>query len=218
MPLLLWVFTPITLIFAIVSTSEMSRSRPWRSDARMKISTGNTVSRLVEPHSVSSTRSGLLAAISAKFLQLARWIDTPLPRVTKPTIGSGGAGLQQRASCVISPSVPTTSTPDLAPCSTLDARLLLTTASSAGCCGCGGASCSAASTWRRLNFSLPTAMNRSSTFVKPSLCASASRLTAVLPSRCKDFSTSARPCASVSASSAAWNHARTFERVRLLTV
>jgi hypothetical protein len=32
-----------------------------------------------------------------------------LPRVTKPRIGSGGTGLQQRASCVASPPMPTTS-------------------------------------------------------------------------------------------------------------
>ena len=158
-----------------------------------------------------------MARISAKFLQLRRWIETPLPRVTKPQIGSGGAGLQHLASIVIRPSVPTTSTPDLAPCSTLEARLLLTTASSTGG-GLSTVSCRAASTWRRLNFSLPTAMNSSSTLAKPSFCASASRLTAVLPSRCSDFSTSTRPWARVSACSWAWNHARIFERVRLLTV
>ena len=47
----------------------------------------------------------------------------PLPRVMKPTIGSGGAGLQQLAMCVSRPEVPSTSTPDLPPFVTLDARL-----------------------------------------------------------------------------------------------
>src|SRR5476651_2158315 len=130
------------------------------------------------------TRSGALVRISAKFLQVARCIDTPLPRVTKPTMPSGGAGLQHLASAVIRPSVPTTSTPDLAPCSTLDARLLLSTTASSGSVGSAW-SCNACSTWRRLNSSLPTARNRSSTLAKPSLLASASRLTAVLPSRCR---------------------------------
>ena len=45
------------------------------------------------------------------FAQDARWIVMPLPRVTKPTIGSGGAGLQQRASPVSSRSTPTTRMP-----------------------------------------------------------------------------------------------------------
>jgi hypothetical protein len=40
---------------------------------------------------------------------------TPLPRVTKPPMASGGAGRQQRASVVSSDSTPTTSTPPLSP-------------------------------------------------------------------------------------------------------
>ena len=55
----------------------------------------------------------------ATLVQLWRWIVTPLPRVTKPTIGSGGAGLQQRASTVISRSTPTTRMPLPAPAALL---------------------------------------------------------------------------------------------------
>ena len=76
----------MTLIFSRENTSEISRSRPWRSPARMNRSTGYTVSCPARPQSVWITRSGALARISAKFLQVARWIDTPLPRVTKPTM------------------------------------------------------------------------------------------------------------------------------------
>ena len=42
-------------------------------------------------------------------------METPFPRVTKPTIGSGGAGLQHFAIWVKRPSVPTTRMPDFAP-------------------------------------------------------------------------------------------------------
>ncbi|WP_238361252.1 hypothetical protein [Burkholderia thailandensis] len=67
---------------------------------------------------VCSTRSGARSAIRRNVAQSLRWIDMPLPRVTKPLIGSGGAGRQQRASCVRSASTPTTSTPVDAPCAT----------------------------------------------------------------------------------------------------
>ena len=61
----------------------------------------------VSTQSVSMTRSGCSAARWVKFGQSMRWIETPLPRVTKPWISSGGAGLQQRASCVSRLSTPT---------------------------------------------------------------------------------------------------------------
>ena len=34
---------------------------------------------------------GFIASILEKFEQSRRWIETPLPRVTKPMMGSGGA-------------------------------------------------------------------------------------------------------------------------------
>ena len=62
----------------------------------------------------SRRRSGAPArarACARRCCSVWRWIVTPLPRVTKPTIGSGGAGLQQRARSVISRSTPTTRMP-----------------------------------------------------------------------------------------------------------
>ena len=41
-------------------------------------------------------RSGCFSRMRATLLHDWRWMVMPLPRVTKPTIGSGGAGLQQR--------------------------------------------------------------------------------------------------------------------------
>ncbi len=69
-------------------------------------STGNTSSRGV-PQSAVIRRSGCFSFMRATLLQLWRWMEMPLPRVTKPTIGSGGAGLQHRASPVIRRSTPT---------------------------------------------------------------------------------------------------------------
>ena len=43
--------------------------------------------------------------------QSARWTETPLPRVTKPMIGSPGTGVQQRASLTHTSSTPLTTTP-----------------------------------------------------------------------------------------------------------
>ncbi|MNY30006.1 hypothetical protein D3C86_1640850 [compost metagenome] len=181
------------------------------------MSTGYTAS-LRLPHAVWITRSGARDDSCWNVWQLRRWIDTPRPRVTNPTISSGGAGLQQRDICVINESTPTTSTPLLAPRATLVARLFLVTASSSLNCGCASPSgCrSACSTWRRLNSSFATAANSSSGVLKWSRLARSSRLTAVLPSRCKVFSISARPCAMVSCESSALNHARTLARARLL--
>ena len=44
-------------------------------------------------------------------MQSVRCTETPLPRVTKPMIGSPGTGVQQRASLTHTSAVPTTTTP-----------------------------------------------------------------------------------------------------------
>lgn len=103
------VFTPTTFSFSRANTSEMSRSRPWRSSASTETSTGNTAS-CASPQVTSISRSGERRDRACALAQWARWIDTPLPRVTKPTISSGGTGRQQRAKLVNSESTPTTST------------------------------------------------------------------------------------------------------------
>jgi hypothetical protein len=140
-----------------------------------------------------------------------------LPRVTKPTIGSGGAGLQHLASIVIRPSVPTTSTPDFAPCSTLDARLLLTTAASSG----GGAS--PGFVQRRFHVAQAELLlaDRDEQIVdlgEAELVRQRFQVDRGLALALQRFFDQRAPCASVSASSCAWNQARIFERVRLLTV
>jgi hypothetical protein len=43
-----------------------------------------------------------------KFTHSTRWIEMPLPRVTKPVMASGGIGLQHLPICVSSLSTPTT--------------------------------------------------------------------------------------------------------------
>src|SRR6266542_3732958 len=56
-------------------------------------------------------RSGKRSTRRARLGQSRRCTDTPRPLVTKPEIRSGGAGLQQRASCVSRRSTPTTRIP-----------------------------------------------------------------------------------------------------------
>ena len=138
---------------------------------------------LKEPFSALTGAKPVMKSRSASF-------EMPLPRVIKPTIGSGGAGLQQLAIWVSKPSVPSTSTPALPPCVTLDARLLrVTDASSISGAGArlGSSACNSCSTRRRLKRSLPTASSKSSSFSKPSLCArsSCSASTAASPCRSK---------------------------------
>ena len=66
-----------------------------RSVASTTISTWNSVAPVVS-HSTSIMRSG--CCMSPFTLgQVARWTDTPLPRVTKPTMSSPATGLQQCA-------------------------------------------------------------------------------------------------------------------------
>jgi hypothetical protein len=89
-----------------------------RSAASSTTSTGNTSSRGA-PHSAVIRRSGWRARSRSTVMQLARWIVTPLPRVTKPTMPSGGAGLQQRARTVIRRSTPRTLIPLPAPAALL---------------------------------------------------------------------------------------------------
>ena len=73
-----------------------SESRRLRSSASTWICTRNTLAA-DGAHSTSISRSGWLSSDSA-LVQSARCTETPLPRVTKPMIGSPGTGVQQRAS------------------------------------------------------------------------------------------------------------------------
>lgn len=209
------VWAAVTFTFSRENTSVTSRSRPWRSIASSTTSTGNTSSRAA-PHSAAIRRSGSRSCSRAALAQLRRWIVTPLPRVTKPTIRSGGAGLQQRARCVIRRSTPRIMMPPPAP----SARLARAITS-----GCGRSlppapgvvtARIAACSWRRLISSRATPANSSSALASPALPATASRLTAVAPARCSSRSTIARPCASVASSCWALNHCRTLVRARWL--
>ena len=117
------------------------------------MSTGNTSSRR-SPQFASISRSGSRARMRARFGHDARWIVMPLPRVTKPAIGSGGAGLQQRASPVISRSTPTIRMPLPEPLAllarvTIAASPLLAAGAGAGATAALIAVCS----WRRLSSS-----------------------------------------------------------------
>ncbi len=87
-------------------TSESSRLR---SSASTCSWTRNTLAA-EGAHSTSISRSGWLSSDSA-LVQSARCTETPLPRVTKPMIGSPGTGVQQRASLTHTSAVPTTTTP-----------------------------------------------------------------------------------------------------------
>ena len=91
-------------------TSDSSRAR---SSASTWIWTRNSV---VDDgaHSTSTMRSGC-SSREATFAQSARCTDTPLPRVTKPRIGSPGTGVQHFASLTQTSSTPRTTTPG-SPC------------------------------------------------------------------------------------------------------
>ena len=136
----------------------------------------------------------------------------PRPRVTKPTIASGGTGLQHRASCVISRSTPTKRIP-LAPGAAL---LFFVTSVSSGTGWTGSGPRTATCSARGPISSRPTAAKKSSALAKPNCAASVSSLTLVAPSRAISRSTSARPAAIVRASSSALNHCRTLFRAREL--
>ena len=142
----------------------------------------------------------------------------PLPRVTKPVISSGGAGLQHLASCVIKSSKPTTSTPPL-PTAPLFACALTQFASAAGLVGSAGAwLLNNSSKLCAVMSSRPKAKYSSSVLAKPKFCAMSSCLTAVLLRRCNSFSNTARPCAMYSTVAWALNHARTLLFARGLLV
>ena len=101
-----------------------------------------------------------------KLLQSARWMATPLPRVTKPPIASGGAGRQQRASVVSSDSTPTTSTPPRPPPAALRGRLQRDRVVGAAR---GSAGRSRFSMLRSENSSLPTTSNSASALLEAQL-------------------------------------------------
>ena len=144
------------------------------------------------------------------FGQSARWTVTPRPRVTKPTISSGGTGWQQRASWVSSESTPTTR---ILPFSCSEVFLGAAGSSFSSSCGffCGrGAKTFSIAFWPSSSF--PAAKHRSSTVLKPKRLAKSSSLTAVLPKRAKSLSIFSRPAVSACSISWALNHWRTFVR------
>ena len=147
------------------------------------------------PQATAITRSGLRAGhLRGSCCSRCGECATPLPRVTKPPIASGGAGRQQRARLVISESTPTTSTP---PLGAGDVRRDLRSAIVSSAAGGGSAGRSRVSMLRSENSSLPTTSNSASALRKPSCAARSSSLMAVLPSRCSSFSTASRPRATV---------------------
>ena len=83
--------TPLSEITRV--TSDSSRER---SSASTWICTRKTLPE-VGAHSTSMIRSGCERRESA-LVQSLRCTETPLPRVTKPTMSSPGTGVQQRAS------------------------------------------------------------------------------------------------------------------------
>src|SRR3954466_10115399 len=87
-------------------TSDNSRDR---SSASTWMATRNTEDA-DGAHSTSTIRSGCAVSDTA-FTQSARCTDTPLPRVTKPTMLSPGTGVQQRASFTQMSEAPLTTTP-----------------------------------------------------------------------------------------------------------
>ena len=88
-----------------------SLSRPMRSVASTTISTRNSVAPEVS-HATSIMRSGW-AMSPATFGQVARWTETPRPRVMKPTMSSPATGLQQCARWTSRSASPLTTTPQL---------------------------------------------------------------------------------------------------------
>src|SRR6476620_2074256 len=87
-----------------------SESNDLRSNASTWISTRKTLD-WVGAHSTSTIRSGW-SIRPETLVQSVRCTDTPEPRVTKPRIGSGGTGVQHRASFTQTSSTPRTTTPE----------------------------------------------------------------------------------------------------------
>ena len=96
------------------STRVTSESSRLRSSASTWSCTRKTRRRRSAP---TRPRSSAPAGDSrdSALVQSARCTDTPLPRVTKPMIGSPGTGVQQRASLTQTSAVPSTTTPG-SPC------------------------------------------------------------------------------------------------------
>ena len=96
-----------------LSTRVMSLSRPERSSASTWMCTRKTL-LVVGAHDTSIMRSE--SPIRERTLvQSERWTETPLPRVTKPTISSPGTGVQHLASFTRMSGAPRTSTPESPP-------------------------------------------------------------------------------------------------------
>ena len=110
-----WVLTCVDDERMLAPLSEMaivtSLSRPRRSDASMTISTWNSVAPEVS-HSTSIMRPGSLMR-PLTLGQVERCTETPLPRVTKPTMSSPATGLQQRARWTRRSGSPLAMTPQL---------------------------------------------------------------------------------------------------------
>src|SRR6185437_104502 len=147
------VFMAVTLIRSRAIASVMSRSSPWRSTATTSTSAKNGASSPVLPQSAGIRRSRCAGSRWVTFSQSCRCTITPRVRVTKPTIGSGGTGLQHLAIIVAMLFTPSTSTPDEAFCG---AAGVMGNAA-AGCAGAGASPRTAISTWRELTSPRPSA-------------------------------------------------------------
>jgi hypothetical protein len=207
-PLTDWVCTPITFIFSRQTRRRCRAAgpggpppRPPRPPGR-RAAAGGRRAPLDLDHAL-----GLARLHSRKLLQSRRCTLTPLPARDKARNASGGAGLQQRASWVISESSPTTSTPPLgrgSPC----AGLAAAPSSSASGSGSGGRSSGLDVAQRQLV--LAHGLEQRVGVLKPS-CRPGDPATArCLPSRCSSFSTISRPRAMVSCACWALNQARTL--------
>src|SRR6478609_7291716 len=133
-------------------------------------------------------------------------------------MGSGGAGLQQRARPVSRRSTPTTRMP----WPFCAARLLrvMTSGSAGGTGTAAGCATARIAAWicRLLISSRAKAANNSSVRAYPALAATVSSLSAVCPRRASSRSTIARPCATVSSCCSTLNHWRTLARARWLAL
>ena len=100
------------MIFTLASerTVETSPSSLVRSNAFTSIDATKVPPRL-SSHSTSINRFACPEAKATPLAQSLRWMETPLPRVTKPIISSGGTGVQHLASLIITSSTPSTTTP-----------------------------------------------------------------------------------------------------------
>ena len=108
-------FTPV-IISRMSLTTEVSTdsATPWSFALMTMLATKRTP--LVSGHSAGRMRLPSSASRLCRLGQSARWMTTPLPRVTNPTIASPGTGLQHPAKRVRRPVMPLTMTPPESAC------------------------------------------------------------------------------------------------------